>query len=447
MSARRTRRQRGAGVKGRGSSFMTRVNDGAAKAGDFLRKKMYGDPGKPASAPKPSKAKAPKAAPKSAPTGGVPLGGVAGAAVYAAGDALIPHISREAVRGALVVTGQDTTGFDNLNSGIPVVKNVGGVSYNIATPEGLAGYQKAMRSGEKPSAPAKPAEEQEPSTYTVSGVTYNSDTGRPVDAPEGGYSLTPEGDMVPHSSKPDDGARVNANGLVSYGKDLSSLNKFTSDFTGGYQIADVKTAFQSEDLPMKGSEGTNTDYSLGDAEAMGVSKPDALTISQGGFVETLIEPSTPGTTGNNPVNAQDGTSPAPNIAESVRTLRMQRKGPRDDGGPRGFAIDRNNRLASMPQEEAPDEAKIAQQNRRNQIRSTFLDMDTPIIQASVAANALAGYGKDSDGNAQFNYGGELVQAKDGMQQQAKNAAMMGRDPSEFLAIKLDAVKKDTKETK
>ena len=113
---------------------------------------------------------------------------------------------------------------------------------------------------------------------------------------------------------------------------------------------------------------------------------------------------------------------------------MQRKGPRDDGGPRGFAIDRNNRLASAPKEEAPDAAKIAQQKRRNDIRSTFLDMDTPIIQASVAANAKAGYGKDSDGNARFNYGGELVYAKEGMQQQAKNAAMMGMNPSEFLDI-------------
>ena len=55
-------------------------------------------------------------------------GNIAGAAVYAAGHALIPHISRAAVRGALVVTGQDTTDFDNLNAGRPVVRNVGGKS-------------------------------------------------------------------------------------------------------------------------------------------------------------------------------------------------------------------------------------------------------------------------------------------------------------------------------
>ena len=72
--------------------------------------------------------------------------------------------------------------------------------------------------------------------------------------------------------------------------------------------------------------------------------------------------------------------------------------------------------------------------KRRAIRSAFLDMDTPIIQASVIANAIAGYGKDSDGNARFNYGGELVYAKDGMQQKAKNAAMMGQDPTQFLDI-------------
>ena len=304
---------------------------------------------------------------------------------------------------------------------------------------------------EKPAAPAEPAVDSNGSNgargENRSGVEPVNGSFRTAveQGPDGGR--TPSSGNAGSGDGGNSGARTNENGLQQYGRDLSSLNAFTSAFTGGYEIADIKTAFQSEDLPMKGSEGTNTDYSLEDAEAMGVSKPDALKISEGGFVETLIEPSTPGTTGNNPSNSQDGTSPAPDIAEAVRTIRMQRKGPRDDGSLRGFKKDNNNRLASMPQEEAPDPQKIAQEQRRNKIRSTFLDMDTPIIKASVAANAVAGYGKNSDGDAMFNYGGELVRAKDGMQQQAKNAAMMGRDPSEFLAIKLDAVKKDKEETK
>ena len=53
-------------------------------------------------------------------------------------------------------------------------------------------------------------------------------------------------------------AVLNANGLVSYGKDLSSLNKFTSAFTGGYELTDIKSAFQSNDLEGAYQNGSNT---------------------------------------------------------------------------------------------------------------------------------------------------------------------------------------------
>lgn len=83
--------------------------------------------------------------------GGGMKGGVITTLAGAAGSMVIPHIAREAVRGGLVVTGQDTTNYDNLNAGRPVVKNFGGVSYNIATPEGLRGALKAKEKGEKES--------------------------------------------------------------------------------------------------------------------------------------------------------------------------------------------------------------------------------------------------------------------------------------------------------
>ena len=51
-------------------------------------------------------------------------------------------MGREAVRGAQVVTGQDTTGFDNFNAGRPVVKNVDGTSFNIAIPQMLGALVK-----------------------------------------------------------------------------------------------------------------------------------------------------------------------------------------------------------------------------------------------------------------------------------------------------------------
>ena len=86
--------------------------------------------------------------------GGTPKGGLITGLAEIGGQMLIPHISREAVRGAFVVTGQDTTTLDNLNAGRPVVVNIDGTSYNITTPEGLAAAQKARAAGGKKTIPA-----------------------------------------------------------------------------------------------------------------------------------------------------------------------------------------------------------------------------------------------------------------------------------------------------
>lgn len=308
-------------------------------------------------------------------------------------------------------------------------------------PEFLKPSPIATPKGGKRAAPASPAVDNNGSN----GARGENRSGvKPVN---GSYRTAVEQSQGVKSEKT--GARVNANGLVSYGRDLSSLNAFTKEFTG-LELTDIKSAFQSEDLPGAYQTGTNkinpeqTAYELPEGVAPsplneGLAGTKDLKISDSNY--TIDSASVPGTVGRTG-DVQEGISPKADIAESVRTLRMQRKGPRDDGSFRGFQKDNNNRLALMPQEEAPDAAKVAQEKRRNDIRSTFLDMDTPIVKASIAANAKAGFGKNSDGQAMFNYGGELVQAKDGMQQQAKNAAMMGKDPSEFLAIKLDEVKKD-----
>ena len=48
-------------------------------------------------------------------------------------------LAGEAVRGAMVVKGQDTSGIDAARSGKPVVRNGGGKYFKIATPEGQRG--------------------------------------------------------------------------------------------------------------------------------------------------------------------------------------------------------------------------------------------------------------------------------------------------------------------
>ena len=287
---------------------------------------------------------------------------------------------------------------------------------------------------EKPAAPAKPAKPRGQNLPPSAAVPGTGPDGNKV-----GSDADPNTPGLQGPGAP--GARVNANGLVSYGKDLSSLNKFTSAFTGGYELTDIKSAFQSNDLEGAYQNGSNT-ISTDESK---YTLPDGATPSNVGGkytmdgVDTAIQStgyqisdkSVPGTIGGNAGDPQDGTSSKPDVAESIRTVRMQRKGPRDDGGPRGFAIDQANEFA---QNSVSETKGNGMNEKRRAIRSAFLDMDTPIIQASVKANAIAGYGKDSDGNARFNYGGELVYAKDGMQQKAKNAAMMGQDPTQFLDI-------------
>ena len=253
------------------------------------------------------------------------------------------------------------------------------------------------------------------------------------------------------------GARINANGLQQYGKTLGGLNEFTAAFTGGYQLTDIKSAFQSNDLSGAYQNGSNklsyqeTPYELPEgtqpSNVGGKFSMDGGELPTGDTGYEVLPSSVPGTVGKNASDPQEGVSDKPDIADQVRAVRMRRKGPRDEGSFRGFNIDRNNAIAQQPKAEAPDPEKIAQEQRRNKIRSTFMDLDTPIIKASVAANAVAGLGKNSDGDAMFNYGGELVQAKDGMQQQAKNAAMMGRNPTEFLDIKIKEVQEKEEDKK
>ena len=63
--------------------------------------------------------------------------------------------------------------------------------------------------------------------------------------------------------------------------------------------------------------------------------------------------------------------------------------------------------------------------KRNEIRNAFFAGETS-VKGAVAANAVANYGKDSNGQAVFNVDGKLTYAKDGSMAKAKNAAMEGR---------------------
>ena len=237
------------------------------------------------------------------------------------------------------------------------------------------------------------------------------------------------------------GARVNANGLLSYGKDLKSLNQFTSAFTGGYELTDIKSSFQSNDLQGAYQNGSNT-ISTEDSK---YTLPDGSTPSNVGGKYTMgsgdisIEntgykidgASVPGTVGGNANDPQDGTSSKPDVAESIRQVRMRRKGPRDDGGPRGFAIDQANEFAQNSVSETKGNGMT---KLRRDIAGTFLNHEGNSIQAVTAARAVAGVGNDSNGDDVYNVGGKLVYAKAGEERKAINTLMSGKNPMAHLDV-------------
>ena len=247
----------------------------------------------------------------------------------------------------------------------------------------------------------------------------------------------------PGDPKGPPGARVNENGLRQYGKTLGGLNEFTKAMTG-YELADAKTAFKSEDLPGAYETGSNT-ISTGETP---YNLPKGATPSNIGGKYTMdgvdtsikdtpyevVPASVPGTVGKNTSDPQSGVSDKPDIAEEVRTIRMNRnagRGSRRDPRNRGEDSD----MFSAPE---PSDASLVSpmyaNKKRNEIRSTFLDFEGPSTKAAMAANAKAGFGKDSNADPRFNFGGKLVNAKAGMEWKAKNAAMMGEDPSPYLDV-------------
>ena len=284
------------------------------------------------------------------------------------------------------------------------------------------------RGGKRP-APAEPAVDNNGSN----GARGENRSG--VEPVNGSFRAAVEQSSGAKSEKPQKpGGRVNANGLVSYGKDLGGLNEFTRAFTGGYEVADIKSAFQSEDLPGAYQNGSNklsyqqTPYELQQGQAPSPLNK-GLANAQLGDMPTnstyqIDEASVPGTLGRSG-DVQEGTSDKADIAESVRTLRMNRnsgRGSRRDPRNRGEDAD----MFGGPE---PSDASLVSpmyaNKKRNAIRDAFFAGETS-VKGAVAANAVANYGKDSNGQAVFNVGGKLVYAKDGSMAKAKNAAMEGR---------------------
>ncbi len=248
------------------------------------------------------------------------------------------------------------------------------------------------------------------------------------------------------------GERTSPEGVAQYGQTLGGLNSFNKGFLGeGYDLTDIQKTYQSEALPATLAGVTQLEKPLIEG-ASPTQKPDISNPfqpnpqPQGNFPEgtkpfASTDKYTPYSTGGNPEDPQDGASSEPDRVERIRQVAFQPKGARQKEVASRKAV-RGNFGGDEPDDSTLVSPMYANK-KRNEIRDTFLNYEGSSVKAAVAANAVAGFGKDSNADPRFNYGGELLNAKEGMEYKAKDAAMRGLDPSEFLQTKLAKVKDET----
>lgn len=244
-----------------------------------------------------------------------------------------------------------------------------------------------------------------PTNYTGSdGTEYDVKTGRPVDAPEGGYSLEEGGTMTPHSEQdletettetpapaPEGGdekstTRTNGNGIVQKGMNLGGIQNFLN-FNPDLKLADGADYFNfsgkktDTEKPYKTGEhtisGKDTGYEISGESApihkLGDTKGAKVTMPKGNAGGYEMPAATvPLTTGHSKEDPQAGVSDAPDNADNSRgisfnTGRRGRKDPRNRGNgadtPFGGVEPSDSSLTSP----------MYKDKARNKYRSTFLD--------------------------------------------------------------------------
>lgn len=264
----------------------------------------------------------------------------------------------------------------------------------------------------EPAAPAEPAEEA-PTTYTVAGVTYDAETGRPVDAPEGGYSVESDGSITPHD-------RVSPSGIYQRGIDMSAINSLYASLasegkmTAG-DLGEADSVF-SKVLKKNNTDDTDTDTDTSetaDTDNSETADTDTdLTVTENNQGnEENSSATVPNTTGQGD-DPQDGASSQPDIAESVRTVRMNR-----NGGPARDPRNRGNRPVETPVvEEEPNPNALTP--TRLAARSAFLDPNNKGYNAIRARDRAVG-AADQNGVGGMNVDGEFVAFNPGMSADAR----------------------------
>ncbi len=394
------------------------------------------------------------------PGGAVPGGGIGiyGARGMNGGiiDKPIDAITEGATTGAKVILNHPNP------HGKTRVRNHNGVSYNIGTPEGARGYKEALaKDGLTPDMATDNTVSTGSSAHKGGNLPPSAAT--PGEGPKGnevGSDADPEspGLQGPGALSTGTGGgeeRLAPEGLTQYGQTLGGLNSFNKGFLGeGYDLTDIQSTYQSEALPATLAGVTQLEKPLVEG-ASPTQKPDVSDPfqpnpqPQGYFPEgsqpfASTDKYTPYSTGGNPENPQDGSSSEPDRVERIRQVAFEPRGARQKEVASRKAV-RGNFGGDEPDDSTLVSPMYANKER-NKIRDTFLNYEGSSVKAAVAANAVAGFGKDSNANPRFNYGGELLNAKEGMEYKAKDAAMRGLDPTEFLDIPSATPKEDAPST-
>ena len=220
--------------------------------------------------------------------------------------------------------------------------------------------------------------------------------------------------------------RVSPTQVVQKGKTLGGINNFLKGM-GLRSLTDLKDEYGTPERE-KGEVPTNMDGTA--PEKNFFEGLPGLTQTPSNTATTATTPETT----SNPSDEQDGASEKPTLADNIRTVRIARGARQQE-----FA----ERPGNRPERKDPDTSSLVSpmyaNETRNRIRNAFLDMSKGPVRASMDASAQARRYRDViGGETYFNYGGKAVKAKEGMERQASNAAMMGENPLQYLDINADS---------
>ena len=224
-------------------------------------------------------------------SGGSVASGTANALLYQGADVAAQAIAPMAVRGAAVVLGADMKNYDRRAKGLkPLqVKSVGSTDFNVATPEGKAAYEKALKNVGPKVLPSSSIEElrkrsdQERAKYPAPVVDDPAlaPTSPPVTPPD-----TPTGrDTAPPSDPNNTGAKGTAMGLSGGSIATPFDGKAFEAMLGNYGIQ-MANPFDSNVQP--GTLGGDNQRRLAPGEIKGAFNEDGQ-LNPGYTRETLID--------------------------------------------------------------------------------------------------------------------------------------------------------------